>query len=81
METKVQPIINKYWSDDAFPYELLPSFKELRLGGLGFEGWLPPMARFEKNGCFGLTEPAAISPTDRSGNAGRERRVQRASSL
>jgi hypothetical protein len=21
METKVQPIINKYWSDDAFPFE------------------------------------------------------------
>jgi hypothetical protein len=29
METKVQPIINKYWADDAFPFELLPSFKEL----------------------------------------------------
>jgi len=108
MEAKVQPIINKYWSDDAFPFELLPSFKELQLGGLGFEGygcaggsqklfgfvamelarvdasfgtffgvhsglamgsiyldgseeqrqqWLPPMARFEKIGCFGLTEP------------------------
>src|SRR5258705_7514826 len=39
METKVQPIINKYWSDDAFPFELLPSFKELGLGGLGFEGY------------------------------------------
>ena len=108
METKVQPIINKYWSDDAFPFELLPSFKELKLGGLGYQGygcaggsnklfgfvamelartdasfctfygvhsglamgsiyldgseeqkqkWLPPMARFEKIGCFGLTEP------------------------
>jgi glutaryl-CoA dehydrogenase len=108
MESRVQPIINKYWSDDAFPFELLPSFRELQLGGLGFEGygcaggsqklfgfvamelarvdasfctfwgvhsglamgsiyldgseeqkqkWLPPMARFEKIGCFGLTEP------------------------
>jgi alkylation response protein AidB-like acyl-CoA dehydrogenase len=108
METKVQPIINKYWSDDAFPFELLPSFKELGIGGLGYEGygcaggsqklfgfvtmemarvdasictffgvhsglamgsifldgseeqrkkWLPPMARLEKIGCFGLTEP------------------------
>jgi alkylation response protein AidB-like acyl-CoA dehydrogenase len=108
METKVAPIINKYWADDAFPFELLPSFKELGIGGLGFEGygcaggsqklfgfvamdlarvdasigtffgvhsglamgsiyldgseeqkqkWLPPMARFEKIGCFGLTEP------------------------
>ncbi|MGB6418129.1 MAG: acyl-CoA dehydrogenase family protein, partial [Pseudolabrys sp.] len=39
MESKVQPIINKYWSEDAFPFELLPSFKELQLGGLGFEGY------------------------------------------
>jgi glutaryl-CoA dehydrogenase len=108
METKVAPVINKYWVDDAFPFELLPSFKELNLGGLGFTGygcaggsqklfgfvamelarvdasfstffgvhsglamgsiyldgseeqkkkWLPPMARWEKIGCFGLTEP------------------------
>src|SRR6266576_654292 len=114
METKVQPIINKYWSEDAFPFELLPSFKELQLGGLGFEGygcaggsqklfglvamelarvdasfctffgvhsglamgsiyldgseeqkqkWLPPMARWEKSGCFGLTEPLVGSGT------------------
>src|SRR6202047_5601148 len=38
METNVQPIINKYWSDDAFPFELLPSFKELGLGGRGHAG-------------------------------------------
>src|SRR5258707_522108 len=114
METKVQPIINKYWSDDAFPFELLPSFKELGIGGLGYEGdccaggrqkmfgfvamesgrgrasvctfsgghswlamgsdqlhgseekkqkWLPQMARFEKIGCFGLTEPLVGSGT------------------
>src|SRR6478672_9468780 len=114
METKVQPIINKYWSDDAFPFELLPSFKELNLGGLGFNGygcaggsqklfgfvamelarvdasfctffgvhsglamgsiyldgseeqkqkWLPAMARWEKIGCFGLTEPLVGSGT------------------
>src|SRR5229473_4244337 len=114
METKVQPIINKYWSDDAFPFELLPSFKELGICGLGFEGygcpggsqklfgfvamemarvdasfgtffgvhsglamgsiyldgseeqkqkWLPPMARWEKIGCFGLTEPLVGSGT------------------
>lgn len=108
MEGKVAPIINRYWADDAFPFELLPAFKELNIGGLGFEGygcrggsqklfgivamelarvdpsfctffgvhsglamgsiyldgseeqkqrWLPPMARLEKIGCFGLTEP------------------------
>src|ERR1700757_1986090 len=114
METKVQPVINKYWSDDSFPFELLPSFKELQLGGLGYEGygcaggsqklfgfvamemargdassstffgvhsglamgsiyldgseeqkrtWLPPMARWEKIGCFGPTEPLVGSGT------------------
>jgi glutaryl-CoA dehydrogenase len=108
MEAKVKPIIAKYWSDDAFPFELLPSLKELGIGGLGYEGygcaggsqklfgfvamemarvdpsigtffgvhsglamgsiyldgseeqkqhWLPQMARWEKIGCFGLTEP------------------------
>src|SRR6201987_6262809 len=39
LETKVNPIINKYWSEDAFPFELLPSFKELGIGGLGYEGY------------------------------------------
>jgi len=108
METKVSPIITKYWVDDAFPFELLPALKELNIGGTGMEGygcrggsallfglvamemsrvdssiatffgvhnglamgsiylggseeqkqkWLPPMARWEKIGCFGLTEP------------------------
>jgi glutaryl-CoA dehydrogenase len=108
METKVAPIINKYWVEDSFPFELLPAFKELNIGGLGMQGygcrggslallgfvamemartdpsfatffgvhdglamgsiyidgseeqkqkWLPPMARMEKIGCFGLTEP------------------------
>ena len=108
MESMVAPIINKYWVEDSFPFELLPAFKELNIGGLGMQGygcrggsalltglvgmemartdasiatffgvhsglamlsiyvtgseeqkqkWLPPMARFEKIGCFGLTEP------------------------
>ena len=114
METKVAPVINKYWVEDAFPFELLPAFKELNIGGLGIQGygcpggsqllvglvamemsrfdssiatffgvhsglamtsiafggseeqkqkWLPPMARMEKIGCFGLTEPLVGSGT------------------
>jgi alkylation response protein AidB-like acyl-CoA dehydrogenase len=114
MESRVAPIINKYWADDAFPFELIPAFKELNIGGLGYEGygcrggsaklfgfvamemaridasfttfwgvhtglamgsifldgseeqkqkWLPPMARLEKIGCFGLTEPLVGSGT------------------
>jgi alkylation response protein AidB-like acyl-CoA dehydrogenase len=108
METEVAPVINKYWAEDAFPFELLPGFKALGIGGIGLNGygcfggrqqffgfvmmelartdcsmatffgvhdglamgsiyldgseeqkqtWLPPMARLDKIGCFGLTEP------------------------
>src|SRR3989442_1739026 len=108
MESNVAPIITKYWAADEFPFELLPAFKALNIGGLGMQGygcrggsallfglaamemsrvdssiatffgvhnglamgsiyatgseeqkqkWLPSMARFEKIGCFGLTEP------------------------
>src|ERR1700723_4678801 len=116
METKVAPIINKYWVEDAFPFELLPAIKELNLGGVGMQGygcrggsallfglaamemsrvdssiatffgvhnglamgsiyaagseeqkqkWLPPMARWEKIGCFGLTGPLVGSGASR----------------
>src|ERR1700743_820712 len=39
METKVQPIITKYWVEDAFPFELLPAIKELNIGGVGMQGY------------------------------------------
>jgi alkylation response protein AidB-like acyl-CoA dehydrogenase len=38
MEHKVAPIINKYWADDAFPFELLPALKEPNIDGLGLQG-------------------------------------------
>jgi len=114
METSVAPIINKYWAEDAFPFELIPQIRDLNIVGIGFEGygcpggstlldgfiamelarvdasiatfygvhsglamgsiylggseeqkqrWLPAMARLEKIGCFGLTEPLVGSGT------------------
>jgi glutaryl-CoA dehydrogenase len=39
MESEVAPIINKYWVEDSFPFELLPAFKELNIGGLGLQGY------------------------------------------
>jgi len=108
MQEKVCPVITEYWIEDSFPFDLLPAFKQLGIGGVGLQGygckggsqlmaglvamemarfdasiatffgvhsglamtsihfggseeqkqkWLPPMARFEKIGCFGLTEP------------------------
>src|ERR1700749_5303581 len=114
METKIAPIITKYWVEDAFPFEIRPAIKELNIGGVAMQGygcrggstqlfgliamemarvdssiatffgvhnglamgsiylggseeqkqkWLPPMARWEKIGCFGLTEPLVGSGT------------------
>src|SRR6202043_1353215 len=114
METNVAPVITQYWAEDAFPFELLPKFRELNIATLGYKGygcrggstllmgfimmelarvdasiatffgvhnglsmgsiylggseeqkqkWLPPMARMEKIGCFGLTEPLVGSGT------------------
>jgi alkylation response protein AidB-like acyl-CoA dehydrogenase len=114
METKVAPVITKYWVEDSFPFELIPAIRDLKIGGLGYNGyecaggstmlmgfvamemarvdssiatffgvhsglamgsiylggseaqkqkWLPPMARLEKIGSFGLTEPLVGSGT------------------
>ena len=108
MESQVAPVINKYWAEDSFPFEILPGIRDLKIAGAGYEGygcaggstmlagfiameiaridcscatffgvhsglamgsiflcgseeqkqkWLPPMARLEKIGSFGLTEP------------------------
>src|SRR5580658_3754640 len=114
METKVAPVITKYWAEDSFPFELLPGVRDLNIASLGYNGygcrggstllmgfvlmeiarvdpsfstffgvhnglsmgsiylggseeqkqkWLPPMARMEKIGSFGLTEPLVGSGT------------------
>lgn len=39
MEITVEPIINKYWVDDAFPFEILPAIKALNIGGAGMQGY------------------------------------------
>jgi glutaryl-CoA dehydrogenase len=108
METSVAPVINDFWATDAFPFDLVPGFRDLHIAGAGYEGygcaggsnllacyiameiaridcsfatffgvhsglamgsiflcgseeqkkkWLPAMARLEKIGSFGLTEP------------------------
>src|ERR1700722_1629347 len=114
METKLAPVITKYWAEDSFPFELVPEVRALNIAGLGYKGygcrggstllmgfvmmelarvdasfatffgvhngltmgsiylggseeqkqkWLPPMARLEKIGAFGLTEPLVGSGT------------------
>ena len=108
MEKEIEPVINKYWTREEFPHELVPAIGQLRVAGLGYTGygcrglgslldgmvamefarvdssiatfmgvhsglamgsiylcgsdeqkqrWLPAMARMDKIGAFGLTEP------------------------
>lgn len=39
MESKVPPIINKYWAEDSFPFQLLPGIHDLKIAGAGYEGY------------------------------------------
>jgi glutaryl-CoA dehydrogenase len=108
MAKSVQPVINRYWTREEFPHDLVPAMAELGIAGLSYDGygcpgggnvldgmvameiargdpslatfmgvhsglamgsiylcgsaeqkqrWLPAMARLEKIGAFGLTEP------------------------
>jgi len=114
LKSKVAPIINKYWAEDSFPFEIIPGIRDLKIAGSGYEGygcaggstllngfiamelsrvdcsvatffgvhsglamgsiylggseeqkqkWLPPMAKLEIVGSFGLTEPLVGSGT------------------
>src|SRR5260370_7327328 len=44
MKTNVAPIITKYWADDAFPFEVLPAFRDLKLAVLAFPSYACPAA-------------------------------------
>ena len=108
MTAQVEPVINRYWTREEFPHDLIPAIAALGIAGIAYEGygcpgggplldgmlamelartdpslstfmgvhsglamgsiyldgseeqkqkWLPPMARFDKIGCFALTEP------------------------
>jgi glutaryl-CoA dehydrogenase len=108
MEKEIEPVINRYWTREEFPRELIPAIGRLEIAGLSYNGygcpgggnlldgmvamelarvdssiatffgvhsglamgsiylcgseeqrqrWLPAMARLEKIGAFGLTEP------------------------
>jgi glutaryl-CoA dehydrogenase len=108
MEKEIEPVINRYWTREEFPRDLIPAIGGLGIVGLAYNGygcpgggnlidgmvamelarvdssiatffgvhsglamgsiylcgseeqkqrWLPAMARLEKIGAFGLTEP------------------------
>jgi alkylation response protein AidB-like acyl-CoA dehydrogenase len=39
METQVAPVINKYWAEDAFPFELVQGIRDLKIAGAGYSGY------------------------------------------
>src|SRR6266481_1919139 len=39
MSSKVTPIINKFWAEDSFPLELVPGIRDLKIAGIGYEGY------------------------------------------
>ena len=39
MESRVAPVINRFWAEDAFPFELIPDIRDLNIAGIGFEGY------------------------------------------
>ena len=116
MEKEIQPVINRYWTREEFPREIIPAMGRLGVAGLAYEGygcahggalldgmaamelarvdssiatffgvhsglamgsiylcgsdeqkqrWLPAMARMDKIGAFGLTEPEVGSGASR----------------
>ena len=116
MEKEIEPVINRYWTREEFPHELIPAIGQLGIVGLAYQGygcagggnlldgmvamelarvdssmatffgvhsglamgsiylcgseeqkqrWLPAMARMEKIGAFGLTEPDVGSGASR----------------
>ena len=65
MEGKVATVINKYWAEDSFPFDLVPAFRDLKIAGAGYEGY----------GCAGgTTLLAALSPWKSRGSTARSQR-------
>ena len=39
MESTVAPVVNKYWLEDSFPFDLVPGFRDLGVAGMGYHGY------------------------------------------
>ncbi|MEX3813154.1 acyl-CoA dehydrogenase family protein [Paraburkholderia sp. BR13439] len=39
MERTVAPVINQYWAEDKFPFDLIPGLRDLNIVGIGFKGY------------------------------------------
>jgi len=39
MIKEIEPVINRYWTREEFPHELIPAFAGLRIAGLAYDGY------------------------------------------
>jgi len=39
MIKEIEPVINRYWTREEFPHELIPAFGGLRIAGLAYDGY------------------------------------------
>lgn len=54
VKTKVAPIINKYWAEDSFPFEIIPGIRDLKIAGVGYEGYGCPGGSTLLNGFIAM---------------------------
>ncbi len=54
MESEIKPLVNKYWLNDEFPFEILPKFNELNLCGVTYEGYGCPNLSFLMEGIIAM---------------------------
>ncbi|WP_427892784.1 acyl-CoA dehydrogenase family protein [Kribbella sp. GL6] len=53
-DKQVAPIINDYWTQAAFPFELLPALRDLRIVGTPYEGYGCPGRSFLLDGLIAM---------------------------
>jgi len=62
METRVAPIINQYWVNDAFPFELIAPLKELGIADLNIEGGAHAKVTYRLKGML-IMEMCRVDPS------------------
>src|SRR5258707_12120376 len=53
-EGVIAPVIEDYWSGDAFPFEIIPKMAEVGIGGWGYKGYGAAGGSRLVNGCCRL---------------------------
>ncbi|PSK92716.1 acyl-CoA dehydrogenase family protein [Taibaiella chishuiensis] len=54
MEQEIQPIVNEYWLNAEFPFEIIPKLAELNICGVTYEGYGCPNRSFLMEGIIAM---------------------------